>query len=245
MPKLSLLHLILLALCGSLVSISPASASTTTVMKPSLCLTASTIASHNSVTARMESDIAPYAHNPNAAGAIKLYRDNLMIAWDAMTEPYCGYGSNGVSAAAKSYTKSTERERATFLTNVKNLSKSKLTTTPVSNPPATTPAPTPTPTPTKTTTPTTQPSAAAKSSGTPFSSGLRIGMRSKMVTTLQEKLTSHFHITANSNNVTGYYGPKTAGLVLRFQLEKKIVTSANAPGAGLVGPKTAAALNAL
>jgi hypothetical protein len=33
--------------------------------------------------------------------------------------------------------------------------------------------------------------------------------------------------------------------VVKFQLEKKIIVSSDDPGAGLVGPKTAAALNSL
>lgn len=250
MFKSFLPQLALLSLCGSLISLSPAFASTTTVMQPSKCLNASTIASHNSVTARMETDIAPYASNAAAADAIKLYRNNLAIAWDAMTEPYCGYGSMGVSAAARSYTKSVERERATFLTNVKNLSKSKGTTPPkptaASTILTTTSVSMPAIAPTKAQTPTIikQPTTSKPATIT-ISSGLRTGMRSTMVTALQQKLASHFQITQDDNTITGYYGPKTANLVLRFQLEKKLVNSAKSPGAGAVGPKTARALNAL
>lgn len=47
------------------------------------------------------------------------YKTDLEFAWGAMEEPYCGFGSNGYSAAFKSYQKTVVRARAAFLDAVK------------------------------------------------------------------------------------------------------------------------------
>ncbi len=75
--------------------------------------------------------------------------------------------------------------------------------------------------------------------------GLYRGMRSSAVTLVQKKLTAHYGVPADTNNITGYFGPKTEELVKRFQLDKKLISSVNARDAGYIGPKTAAALNLL
>lgn len=80
---------------------------------------------------------------------------------------------------------------------------------------------------------------------TPIPIGLYRGMRSSDVTLVQKRLVAHYKIPANATNVTGYFGPKTESLVKRFQLENKLISSANARDAGYIGPKTAAALNRL
>ncbi len=54
-------------------------------------------------------------------GAVKDYQWKLDVIWDAMTEPYCGYGSRGVSAAKKSYNKSIDRARGEFLASAKKI----------------------------------------------------------------------------------------------------------------------------
>lgn len=51
----------------------------------------------------------------------KKYLDGLDISWEAMLEPYCGYGSHGVAAAQKSYVKTVTRVRANFLAQVKKI----------------------------------------------------------------------------------------------------------------------------
>lgn len=75
--------------------------------------------------------------------------------------------------------------------------------------------------------------------------GLYRGMRSAAITLVQKKLTAHYGVPADTKNVTGYFGPKTEELVKRFQLDKKLISSANARDAGYIGPKTSAALNLL
>lgn len=47
--------------------------------------------------------------------AYKKYLTGLDLAWQAMEEPYCGFGAFGTTAAKKSYTKSIDRIRARFL----------------------------------------------------------------------------------------------------------------------------------
>lgn len=206
----------------------------------SKCITAGTTATHANVTARMEKDIAPYAQSANAAPIIKKYQDGMTVAWNALQEPYCGYGSYGPSSAVKSYSKSVERARTTFLSEIKNIAKTKTVT--VSPQIVSAPLPTATVSPVapvviNTVTPT------SVSSNRIFL-GLQLGMRSTSVTQLQRTLTSYFHLPADTSSITGYFGPKTEALVKRFQLEKKIISSNQAAGAGRVGPKTAAALNA-
>ena len=47
--------------------------------------------------------------------AYKKYLTGLDLAWEAMEEPYCGFGAFGTTAAKKSYTKSIDRIRSRFL----------------------------------------------------------------------------------------------------------------------------------
>ncbi len=49
----------------------------------------------------------------------KKYKLVLDLAWEAMEEPYCGFGAFGTSAAIKSYNKTADRARANFLDAVK------------------------------------------------------------------------------------------------------------------------------
>lgn len=51
--------------------------------------------------------------------AYKKYLTGLDLAWEAMEEPYCGFGAFGTTAAKKSYTKSVDRSRARFLSAAK------------------------------------------------------------------------------------------------------------------------------
>ena len=52
---------------------------------------------------------------PPIGEAYKKYLTGLDLAWEAMEEPYCGFGAFGTTAARKSYTKSVDRSRARFL----------------------------------------------------------------------------------------------------------------------------------
>ncbi len=195
----------------------------------SKCVTATTVSLHEGYQARLEKDVAPYASNANAATAIKTYRNGLDTAWDAMNEPYCGAGVYGVAPFIKSYNKSVERERAAFLAAVIKLPKDGS-------------APVPVPVVVK---PVVKPVVAAiKTSIIKFLPGLHRGLRSDQVMDLQKFLTAHFGIKQDDSIITGYFGPKTEGLVIKYQLEKKIIADENADGAGLVGPKTSASLNA-
>lgn len=55
------------------------------------------------------------------ADAYKKYKTAMEYAWDAMNEPYCGFGAFGSSAALKSYEKTVSRARANFQDAVKKL----------------------------------------------------------------------------------------------------------------------------
>ena len=53
--------------------------------------------------------------------AYRRYLDALDIVWDAMNEPYCGFGAFGVKAASRSYDKSVGRIHDRFLSAMKKL----------------------------------------------------------------------------------------------------------------------------
>lgn len=188
----------------------------------SKCLTQVALSKKSAAEAQLAKDIASYLDNPKAQDAIKAYRDALIVAWEAMTDPYCGYGSYGTASSVKSYGKSTERARLAFLASVKTLKKSAVAVKAESKPAAKA-----------------SPTAAAK-----IMSGLRRGQKSAAVLQLQKRLAAHYKLSENGL-VTGFFGPVTERLVIKFQLEKKIVATGKSPGAGLVGPKTSTALNAL
>lgn len=190
------------------------------------CVTAATKATNASKVALMEKDIAPYAADPRAADAIKKYRESMATNWAAMEEPYCGYGKYGISSSIHSYAKGADRARLAFLTAVKAIPKGKaiaVTKTPVVQATSTI--------------------LTKEDMGIP--SGLRRGQRSETVRNLQKLLAKHFDQSAESDWITGYFGPVTYSYVVKFQLEKKLIPSPNSSAAGLVGPRTSAALNSL
>ncbi len=88
----------------------------TFVHPTSRCLTKAMSARNAAAVKQMESDIQKY---PEHANAIKIYREKLTLVWSAMSEPYCGYGSRGIAAVQKSFSKSVQRIRAEFLADVK------------------------------------------------------------------------------------------------------------------------------
>jgi fibronectin type 3 domain-containing protein len=71
---------------------------------------------------------------------------------------------------------------------------------------------------------------------------LSYGMRSDQVSALQSVLAAHSYLASTA--ATGFFGNLTLGAVQKFQCDNNIVCS-GAPGWGVVGPKTRAALNAL
>ena len=57
-----------------------------------------------------------HTENTNAA---KNYQYKLDVIWDAMLQPYCGYGGYGMTAVTKSYNKSITRARSAFMAESK------------------------------------------------------------------------------------------------------------------------------
>jgi peptidoglycan hydrolase-like protein with peptidoglycan-binding domain len=67
------------------------------------------------------------------------------------------------------------------------------------------------------------------------------GMRDNEVATLQEFLVDNKYM--NLNTITNYFGSITHNALVKFQIDKKIISSPNDPGAGVVGPKTRGKIN--
>jgi len=74
-----------------------------------------------------------------------------------------------------------------------------------------------------------------------FSQTLSLGDSSDTVRELQETLKKLGHFDAEP---TGTFGDKTRAALVKFQLENNIVADAASYGAGILGPRTRAALNA-
>ncbi len=83
----------------------------------SRCLTPAMKALHANMVLRMEVDIERFGDA--YPEEVALYRETLGVIWSAMEAPYCGYGSRGLVAVKKSYTKSVERARREFLKAVR------------------------------------------------------------------------------------------------------------------------------
>jgi len=83
------------------------------------CLTANMKSRHATAVKQMEADVLKAG--PRHGLAEKAYRENMDIIWSAMYEPYCGYGSLGVTAVAKSFDKSVVKTRAKFMAAIKTL----------------------------------------------------------------------------------------------------------------------------
>jgi hypothetical protein len=201
----------------------------------SKCVTAATEAMHASATTQMNKDIAAHKGEAKAADAMSAYQKDLDTAWEAMESPYCGYGAYGAASAIHSYQKSIARIRAAFLAELKGGPKmiAPTVTVPAVQPKPITPA-----MPVKTAKTVKQATASSL-----VRSGLRRGMRSSAVTALQTALAKHFG-SGSGVVITGYFGSITEKFVTTYQLEKKIIPSKSSSAAGLVGPRTAAALNA-
>ncbi len=240
-----------IALLAFTMTALPAVATTTSSASPEThCLTATAKALYANAETQLEKDIAKYSE-AKYANAVSAYKQEIEIGWNALNLPYCGYGALGPASAIHSFSKTVTHARTSFLANVKNPESVKLA--PIANATVaasdaeTSAAPTektvsatalPKQTIVKTRTTTTTRSIR------PIESGLRLGMQSASVTRLQQKLVNHFG-TSSLPRISGYFGPATKALVIKFQLKKGIISSEDAPGAGQVGPRTAKALNAI
>lgn len=83
----------------------------------SKCLTKEMKALQAATVAQMDKDIK--AAGDGHASSTATYREKVDIVWEAMHEPYCGYGSMGLAAVKKSYRKSVVRIRQAFLLETK------------------------------------------------------------------------------------------------------------------------------
>jgi hypothetical protein len=191
------------------------------------CVTAATIHLHEAAMVQLNKDIAPYAENKEMQDAIKAYSSIVDISWTAMQDPYCGFGTYGAASGIHSFNKTVSQAREAFLNQAKGKKQNTVAvaapTVAVSEPAVTT-----------------DQDEVAK-----IPQGLKMGVRSTVVTVLQEKLLKHFKLPLDADHVTGYFGRITKSLLIKFQYEHGIVTSDSDSWAGTVGPKTAAALNAL
>lgn len=223
---------------GSLIPFATSAATATAEPTASKCITTETKNLHATYTARMGKDVAPYSENEKMFKAIAAYKAGLDIAWEAMNEVHCGSGNPGYASAKKSYTKTIDRSRSAFLTAAKGQPKNTKVIAPAETPKAAVK-----PVAAKVETTPAKPTATTKRL---IPRGLHKGQRSSDVQELQKRLLTHFKEKIDTkNNATGYFGPLTYELVIKFQLEKKLIATRYSPGAGLVGPKTSAAINDL
>ncbi len=87
----------------------------------SRCVTKEMIALHAKNEDRAKKDAEPFKieKGSDLEDDFELYFRKLDVAWDAMQQPYCGFGAFGMKAARKSYDKTIERARTEFLTVAK------------------------------------------------------------------------------------------------------------------------------
>jgi len=82
----------------------------------SRCVTASMKALNTAAVKKMNADIAKHPGHDKAAAT---YKEKMATVWYAMEEPYCGYGSLGLTAVKHSFQKSVDHIRTAFLGSVK------------------------------------------------------------------------------------------------------------------------------
>ncbi len=233
----------------------------------SRCLTAAFKKIHTAAETQAKADLAKYKDadgnvTKTVADAFKVYAQDIALGWAAMQEPYCGFGAFGATAAQKSLTKTMTRARADFTAKAQkkavageakvafaslsllpssssavvpastNVTATASTTVDVAAAPA--PAPTPAVAPKAVATP--KPVVTTTAKKGLLSSTLKRGNRSADVTRLQQFLIEKGYLEEGS--ATGYFGPQTEAAVIAFQKDRKLITSKNSAGAGLVGPKT-------
>ncbi|MDD5726247.1 MAG: hypothetical protein PHC53_02430 [Patescibacteria group bacterium] len=98
--------------CVAKVSITPGADEKDYANPTTRCLTAEMKKRHDQVVAQMNKDIAKYQGRDSA---IKTYQKDIDILWSAMHEPYCGYGSYGMTAVKHSWDKTISHVRTEFL----------------------------------------------------------------------------------------------------------------------------------
>jgi hypothetical protein len=87
----------------------------------SRCTTASMKALHASKLALAKKDGESVTLTGGVDTAFRTYMNGLDTLWNAMEEPYCGYGAFGLTAARSSYEKTADRLRAAFLKEAKKV----------------------------------------------------------------------------------------------------------------------------
>ncbi|MEI7512202.1 MAG: hypothetical protein WCK01_01955 [Candidatus Uhrbacteria bacterium] len=85
----------------------------------SRCNTPAMQALNDKTVSQMETDIKQ--RKAEKTQAAEDYTLKIEMTWDAMLQPYCGFGSRGVAAARKSYEKSVARARTAFLNETKKI----------------------------------------------------------------------------------------------------------------------------
>jgi len=105
--------------CPALVSITKGADEKQFANPVTRCLTKEITAMYQKAVAQSKKDIA--GKGIGHEKAVQTYQDKLDISWDAMHEPYCGYGSYGLVAVKKSFQKSLNNARTQFLDGVKLL----------------------------------------------------------------------------------------------------------------------------
>lgn len=83
----------------------------------SRCTTATMKSLFANAMSQMKKDVAKSGSGHDSAN--ETYKVKLETVWSAMEEPYCGYGSLGMTAVKKSFLKSIDRTRAEYLASVK------------------------------------------------------------------------------------------------------------------------------
>ena len=83
----------------------------------SRCLTATMKAMNQKALAVMKTDVEK--SGTGHPTAVATYKAKLDMVWSAMEQPYCGFGSLGLTAVKKSFLKSTDRIREAYLEAVK------------------------------------------------------------------------------------------------------------------------------
>lgn len=205
----------------------------------SRCLTAASQKLYNAAVLQADKDFSAAKNKESASfkAAYKIYEKDISLGWEAMKQPYCGFGAFGASAAQKSLQKTLTRARTNFLAQVKlgtvpvATTATEATATKVAVSAVKTAA-APTPVVKKT---------SLSLQKLKVTHTLKYGQRSGEVKALQDFLVKEGFLTAE--NATGYFGINTQKAIVAFQLKHKLIASRAAAGAGLVGPKTRQALN--
>ncbi|MDD5437650.1 MAG: hypothetical protein PHC70_00700 [Patescibacteria group bacterium] len=99
--------------CAAKVSVTPGADEKNFKNPTTRCLTAEMNKLHGQVVAQMNKDIQKYGQGHDAVA--KDYQEKIDILWSAMHEPYCGYGSQGMTAVKHSWDKTVKNTRTAFL----------------------------------------------------------------------------------------------------------------------------------